>query len=134
MTTVLSVKTKGSKNCRVVLSTGKEALIPKELAVVGIDLDELRLHNKPSLSALIYLSTGSYIYKKNCIDYSVLSKEHWGAFYEMSRSCLCKFVGFQWIKNYQLQDKYHEFVSQAAVSGVPYRMFQRTEDLRGGYI
>jgi hypothetical protein len=93
---VASVKKKGKNNCRVAVDSGLEIFevpVPKELGFEGAELDECRLHQTKK-DGWVYLSLSSHNYKRNCIDYSLLSKEHWDAFYSMSRASFCKFVGF----------------------------------------
>jgi hypothetical protein len=110
-----------------------EVLVPKELGFEGAELDECRLHRN-SKDGWVYLTLNSHNYKRNCIDYSLLSKGDWDAFFSMSRASFCKFVGFGWIKPYEVKDLLDDFKGQATESGVPFRMYQRRDDLRPGYV
>jgi len=122
---VAQVKKRGKKNASVLTDTGIRVRVPVELGEVGKDLDENRIGALDRYGSYRYLSPNSSKYRRRVIDYSAVSPEQWETFYGLSKSCVKKIVQLGWIKPREFDEVCDEFLSYAAVSGTPYRMWRR---------
>ena len=129
-------KSKG--HARVEFTDGVQAIVPIELAVVGQGIDEIRLCLKSENGKKVFKWMGDnsrlFKYQKAERELPVLGGEIWEQFYEIVGACMSKFVGFKWVKSFEVKDLTNDFIADAYIKGVPVRMAERSKELRGGYI
>jgi len=126
---VVQVKKRGKKNASVLTDTGIRVRVPIELGEVGKDLDENRIGTLDSYGSYRYLSPNSSKYKRRIIDYSTVSAGQWDTFFRLSKMCMGKFAQKGWIRRFEFEEVYDEFLSSATESGTPYRMWRRPKEV-----
>jgi hypothetical protein len=128
----------GRKNHRVEFTNGEQALVPTELAVVGQEIDEARLVLRTSngKKVLMWAEDDSRFYKRQKSEKEsvFLDSEIWKQFYGIVEACASKFTGFKWVSRGNRKTIIQNFTADAYLSGTVYRMSQRSQDLRGGYV
>jgi hypothetical protein len=138
MKEIAKVVRRGCKQTRVRFTDDTEALVPTELAVIGQEIDELRLVPRTSngKKVLMWAEDNSHLYKrqKSEKESAFLDSEIWKQFYGIVEACASKFTGFKWVSRGNRKVIIQNFTGDAALSGIVYRMSQRSQDLRGGYV
>ena len=126
---VVQVKKKGKKNASVETDTGIRVRVPIELGKAGQELDENRIGALDGCGSHRYLSLASSKYKRRVIDYSAVSAGQWDTFLSLSKTCMKKFAQKGWVRQFEFDEVYDEFLSSATDSGTPYRMWRRPKEV-----